>query len=407
MQQQNYVKNIIILSHEDCNDGLLASHCANSFLENELKKEKIDFTISNFFFNHAKKSLDDVKKNEDLINAIKKAEDFYILDFSFSKEVMAYFYELNPNLNIKVIDHHHTANQEFDDLNQSNEEKYNFLKEQIQKNKFQFEFNNNFSGAVLSYVYFALGQKPSTYQGELDNLIPNFIKYIQDGDIWKWQFADQSKPFCQVFGSKVKTLESCQSFFPLAAIEKSKLQDKSFIKKANFENVTTAMAFKQTEEFVKEGQIIINFYNSQIETVAKEAKEIEVEIDGIKTKGFFINANGLFTSVLGSNLSRVDEDHKFCMVWSETNNEIKVGIRSRDDFDCSVIAKYFGGGGHKQACAFTLNNLEDLVQLKQSLGLDLGLNLNKEFQPLKINTLDTTVSLEPQKLNSKTPKFKP
>lgn len=55
-------------------------------------------------------------------------------------------------------------------------------------------------------------------------------------------------------------------------------------------------------------------------------------------------------------------------------SEYKVSLRSTRNVDVSVIAQYFGGGGHKKAAGFTmtgqpldvLNNLS--VQIAHQLG---------------------------------------
>ena len=35
-------------------------------------------------------------------------------------------------------------------------------------------------------------------------------------------------------------------------------------------------------------------------------------------------------------------------------------LRSRSDFDCSAVAKLFGGGGHKQAAGFDVASLDEV-----------------------------------------------
>ncbi len=46
------------------------------------------------------------------------------------------------------------------------------------------------------------------------------------------------------------------------------------------------------------------------------------------------------------------------------NHEVKWSLRSKGDYDVSVIASKFGGGGHKNAASFTLKApQEDVTKL--------------------------------------------
>ena len=112
------MKNILIISHENCSDGLCASHVANT----ALKQANPEYNIYNIFMDHRNKSLDLIKQNKDLIDTIKNVNGLYVLDFSFNKEVLKYFFELNPNLIINIIDHHKTAQEEIDEVMNSNDE---------------------------------------------------------------------------------------------------------------------------------------------------------------------------------------------------------------------------------------------------------------------------------------------
>jgi nanoRNase/pAp phosphatase (c-di-AMP/oligoRNAs hydrolase) len=37
----------------------------------------------------------------------------------------------------------------------------------------------------------------------------------------------------------------------------------------------------------------------------------------------------------------------------DSDNSVKCSLRSNGDYDISVMAKHFGGGGHKNAAGFT------------------------------------------------------
>lgn len=58
-------------------------------------------------------------------------------------------------------------------------------------------------------------------------------------------------------------------------------------------------------------------------------------------------------------------------------NEYKVSLRSSDEVDVSVIAQYFGGGGHKKAAGFTMTgSVHDVLNnLSARIALQLGENV--------------------------------
>lgn len=48
------------------------------------------------------------------------------------------------------------------------------------------------------------------------------------------------------------------------------------------------------------------------------------------------------------------------IIWSESKDRILVSLRGAGEIDCSVIAKKYGGGGHKYSAAFRLKSLKDI-----------------------------------------------
>lgn len=101
---------------------------------------------------------------------------------------------------------------------------------------------------------------------------------------------------------------------------------------------------------------MVEQYENQIQSIIDGRGYFEVDLLGIGVfKGYAVNANNLFSSELGSKLCRLDDEHKYAITFAfMEKNRVKCSIRSTDDCDCSVIAKYFGGGGHPQASGFNL-----------------------------------------------------
>lgn len=71
------------------------------------------------------------------------------------------------------------------------------------------------------------------------------------------------------------------------------------------------------------------------------------------------------------------ENIDIVIVLNEKNkNEINVSLRSTENFDVSLVANHFGGGGHKQASGFQ-NIKGDILQVKETIYNYIQENLNK------------------------------
>ena len=84
--------------------------------------------------------------------------DVYILDFSYPRDFLE---ELHSKVHkLVVLDHHKTAQADLAGLDYA-------------------KFDMNKSGAVLAWEYFHPGK-----------VVPDMLRLIQDGDLWKFEFAE-------------------------------------------------------------------------------------------------------------------------------------------------------------------------------------------------------------------------
>ena len=245
------------------------------------------------------------------------------------------------------------------------------LKRKVENGQYKFEFNNNYSGGVLTYVEMVLNEKASNYKGEYDEKIPKFLRYVQDRDIWKWELKEESKPFTQTFFYDCKTLKDIEEKFPLKGFNSSVKHQQNI------------------ENYINNGNSVLNHIDRQLSEIAKEAQESRVEISGIEYKGYIINNSALFNSDLGNKLSHLNEDHHFTLLWSENNQGIvKCSLRGKNTFDVSVIAKHFNGGGHKAASAFAVEGLENFAKIKKDFQTG-ALKIESDLMPKPINNKNT------------------
>lgn len=239
----------------------------------------------------------------------------YMLDFAFNPEITRALAERAARL--IVLDHHKSAAQNFSDPE--------LLQDWAElEGRLFLHFEMKKSGARLAWEYFQ-PQRP----------VPALIRYIEDRDIWKWEFA-QSAAF-------------------LSALD---MEPQEFPRWAEIAD------FGDQEEiaFIERGGVMNEKFQKLCADIAQNAQPVKV--NGIE--GLMVNCPGLFHSQVGDILAR--KSGSFALMWhasSDTETKkggVKVGLRSRSSFDCIPLARSFGGGGHAQACGFRIEN-ERLIEL--------------------------------------------
>lgn len=120
-------------------------------------------------------------------------------------------------------------------------------------------------------------------------------------------------------------------------------------------------AMRELLDLVDVGMVVEDYQRKQNERTAKAAFDLKWE--GIHF--CCLNAPGnsqVFDSV-------INPAHEALFLWRVSRGRVFVslyGVPHRPDIDLSVIAKRYGGGGHRQACGFELT----MNELAVVLGLD-------------------------------------
>lgn len=246
--------------------------------------------------------------------------DVYILDFGFSKEQTQ---EIMCAANRFVwLDHHKTS---FDQWcgDQYLTDNRNIFEHSDVSLSHRISLNNNKSGAMLAWEYF------------IGDHIPKMIRHIDDSDRWQFKMED-TKPF-------ICHLNSLEMNFHVwgGLLEHT----------------------EHSREFVSTGRAIEKFYDKQVLDVLEQARR-PVKITDWDDKGFGLpevnrrwiglaaNANAAFTSVAGNLLAQ--ESGTFGLIWHmRSDGTILCSLRSCGSYDVSLIARRFGGGGHRNAAGFT------------------------------------------------------
>lgn len=166
-------------------------------------------------------------------------------------------------------------------------------------------FDMNKSGAMLSWEFFHPG-KP----------VPEFIAYLQDRDLWQFKLP--------------------QSREVSAAL---RAHDFDFA-------VWTELSYN-VPRLMKEGAVVLQFTNRMVDIMSEQVQW--KVLAGHKVP--VANATVFFSEV-GEALCNKYPQAKFAAYYMDrSDGKRQWGLRSHG-FDVSEVAKYYDGGGHKQAAGF-------------------------------------------------------
>lgn len=229
-----------------------------------------------------------VTNHKDLSNV-----EIYVIDFSFSKEVLLDLQDKCKKL--VILDHHVGAKENIESV-----------REHI--------YGENESGCVLAWKYFFP-----------DIGIPLAIQYVSDSDTWTHKMSDY-----EIVDAYIYKTDNDFTFNYFQRIVDELSDEKRF------------------EEVKKIGKVLREAYLSTVNKYLDRAEE--VEFAGYKVLA--VNAPSEIKSELGHKLA--EKTGTFGVIYYYFEGKWRFSLRSVDDFDVSEIAKKMGGGGHKNAAAFTI-----------------------------------------------------
>ena len=276
------LKNIVIIYHADCRDGFGAAYAA-------WKKfgEGATYVPLKSYINTPPEGLTD--------------KELYIVDFSFTKDVLQELVKTNKN--VVVIDHHASA-----------KEAVTSFPDNI--------FDNNHSGAVLAWRYF-----------HPDTPVPKLLTYVEDVDLWRFALPE-SREFSTALG----------------------LYDMDF---QTWDNLAQNLEKEDFFiNFIAKGALIAKFEDKLLSGILKRKERALFEGHEI----WVINTSE-YVSALGNKLAELNlanDKTPIGIVYYHTDNKVKLSLRSIGETDVAEIAKKYNGGGHKNAAGITVDSFENL-----------------------------------------------
>ncbi|NPA53518.1 MAG: phosphoesterase [Aquificae bacterium] len=267
---------VLCVYHKNCTDGTTAAAV--------LLKKFPDCKL--FPFEHKYKE-EDFKA---LLDEIDQNTVVYIVDFAFPEKDSEKI--IKKAKKVVNIDHHIGAYETLKKLSSRYE-------------NFEFVFDNNMSGASLAYKYF-FGEP-----------IPKLVKLVEDKDIWKWEFKDETK--------------DANSFLMVFTNQPEKIKE---------------LIDRELSGLLEKGKVISEYTDYLINFFVEKAKPTIIKIGDHKVKAF---NTGLFQSEIGNILSQ--KYGEAVALFNISGDFVKFSFRSIEGQSPTALelAKKLGGGGHKHA----------------------------------------------------------
>lgn len=228
-------------------------------------------------------------------SSIFQDREVYVIDYSFSQEEMMLFESAASSF--ICIDHHISAQNAVTSLR-------------------SYVFDTQHSGAWLAWKYF-----------HPDTEIPKMIEYISDSDTWAHALPDYEQIEAYIY----RDTELRYTFSYMNALH---------------QELSTEEGFQNAKRI---GALFREAYEGKIKTV--EASAELVLFEGYTV--YAVNAPREIRSELGHRLA--EKTKSFSLLFLYEGGFWKCSLRSVSDFDVSVIAQKYGGGGHKNAAGFVVS----------------------------------------------------
>lgn len=300
----------IVVYHKNCTDGLMAAAVMADALEERFKEVQ--------FFECGYDAKDYDKLKELLLNLSNYS--IVVVDFSLPKPCLDYIY---GDFHFKagyILDHHKTAfEMYFPNLPFKSDSAY-------AETMYDFEvhLDNRKSGAGIAASHFLTDAK---------YVRSSLVAYIQDWDLWKFEFGDYTRYFnAYITAYSDRTVSGFRRL--LAAEEHDP---------------------KSVHSFVNTGKTLYEQEQEIVEKIAAGAEDIQLGDLLIPT----VFCEKQYCSKVGNILaSLADNESKIGACIVAKDGAAEVSLRSIGDVDVSAIAKQYGGGGHKNAAGFMITSIE-------------------------------------------------
>ena len=352
-------KQIVIAYHSKCRDGCMAAY----ELWRYLKECNTDEFISPVLIpvNYGLHKLEEQKLVDHMLLKAKLSEEnaqhanLIVVDFCFKVDQTRAL--ADKFRTVLVLDHHKTA---IEDTQAAYADRVSEVSRvpgwvTYKLGNLEYNFSTHNSGAAMAWLW--CSHHAEVHAKTTWGNCPQYVLWTQDRDLWTWRLPETAafaegislyEPFNpEVYHEVLKDVDAILKLGDLLLAKK----------KAKIELV---LKHKWPILFLKPVQggesVLLALFNvggdicSDLSAVALAAPwRIEVKEDV-------------------SGLPRV------VMCYKITLDRVHVSLRSKAPYDCSWIARLYGGGGHAQACGFetTIQEFKDTYLKTIAGGLVVG-----------------------------------
>jgi oligoribonuclease NrnB/cAMP/cGMP phosphodiesterase (DHH superfamily) len=240
--------------------------------------------------------------------------ELYVVDFSLEIDMLIKLRARAPRTRVIILDHHKTAFERYSPATEVKKD----TKVSTTIHGANILLDNGRSGAGLTWEYFAVTSKIAK---------PWIIKYVQDYDLWKFAYGDSTRFMNRYLRSFEKSIE-------------------------NWDRVHSQLSSPALRRIAMDkGQELYFAYMEDVRVTADMAEPIRIPGGDL---GLATECDPDLTSDVGHILAERSGSFGAMYHMDMLGNKIKWSLRSVPDYDVSVIAQQFGGGGHKNAAGFEL-----------------------------------------------------
>lgn len=247
----------------------------------------------------------------------------YIVDFSYHPDILQELLAARLHLGtarepyVIILDHHVSAERDLAAL----------ARQELRGLMICFDLQE--SGASLTWKYLKTGGWQPRNDPEVQGLeysMPTFFKYVRDRDLWQWRLPE-SKAVSMAYWAIEKDMLSIAQFA-------QDLDDAEGMHRI----ITEGSAMQRYADVLVKEQAVRAVYGT---------------IGGYPVP--IVNATTLFSEV-GDYLCTHDPQPLFCAYYFDRKDHRRQwGLRGRGEVDLSLVAKGYGGGGHRDAAGFVTN----------------------------------------------------
>jgi oligoribonuclease NrnB/cAMP/cGMP phosphodiesterase (DHH superfamily) len=265
---------ITCIYHQECMDGFGAAWVVSK----KFRGQEIEFISARY--------------GDSPPRIFDSSDDVIIVDFSYPRDTLLKINETAYSL--LVLDHHKTAQANCDGLDFA-------------------EFDINKSGVMMAWEHFFPQKNP-----------PEFLKYIQDRDLWQWKL-----PYS-------KEINAALYSYPMDFEVWDDLQFRLFGTRGS--------------DLVEEGRAILRDRQKTIDSLVSGWA-----IERLRIGGYDVPCLNCPRWLASDVLNILAKGEPFAISYFDSADGRTFELRSTENgVDVSEIARQYGGGGHKHAAGFKM-----------------------------------------------------